>query len=422
MPIRSTATAQDITPDKDVPLVGYTGSLRNSTGIRDPLYASAIHLRGGSGGTIIVSLDLLSLAPSFVRTIRQRIVDATGTHQRNILIGTTRNHSGPVTSSDLCSVADESHTEPDPDYLEHVVDQSVHAASEAAVASLPSKIAIVNFDTPHTGAALVKDLRSGRILAIIIVHDRIPDLLGPENTRLSSDFLSATRAKLTKSLGNEPVITYLPAPSGYRRVYAHQDECGEEAARRAGEELASLILTKGKALSPNEFVDDISFSGKSEQVYDMPRLSLPDRSTAQAILDQATRAYSVLNNAEASAEQQETAKWEVVKATDTLSLIRANEIGMIEKVLADSEPAEIQLMQIGNRQLLGMPGTIHPNCAQQLASSIGNDVWIAEGINGDLQGSILTSTGDGYELQSALYAPQAGDILADYAQSLSSDS
>ncbi|MBN2301794.1 MAG: hypothetical protein JXN60_04680 [Lentisphaerae bacterium] len=418
MSIRATATTRDITPNANVRLAGYVGAPRISAGERDKLLVSAVHLRGGSGGIIIVSLDLLSLDPSFVRTIRKRIVKATGTHEHNIVIGTTQNHSAPVTSRALCWLKDESYDVPDPEYLEYVAEQSVHAASEAAVASLPSKVATIEFDSPNTGAIIVKDLRSGRIPAMIVVYDEIPDLLGSENTQISSDFLHTARERLGKTLGREPVIAYLPAPSGYRRLRVIPKEYGEKAAQRAGERLADQILTKGKALSSNDFVDNISFSGQSESLFDMPQRILPDQDSAKTALAQTLSAYAELDKIGADDQQRIKAKWDIIKATHTINFIHAQENGLLDQELKDSEPAELQLMQFGDQRLLCMPGTIVPECARRIADITDKNLWLAEGINGDLQGSILAINGEDYELQSAIFESQSGAMLVDYARSL----
>lgn len=78
MSLRAGVGTVDITPEELTPLSGYPRVKRISTGVHDPLQVSALHLRNGSSALILVSIDLLCLDPTTVRSFRRSISDQTG--------------------------------------------------------------------------------------------------------------------------------------------------------------------------------------------------------------------------------------------------------------------------------------------------------------------------------------------------------
>ena len=98
MSIRASISAQEIVTEDSLPLSGYADLERKATGVRDPIYCSAIHLRSGGAGLVILSLDLLSIDPACLRRIRHAVQEATATPAHNLFVGTTQTHSAPTSS------------------------------------------------------------------------------------------------------------------------------------------------------------------------------------------------------------------------------------------------------------------------------------------------------------------------------------
>jgi hypothetical protein len=82
----------DITPPADTPVVGH---VRPTNGIRDPIRAGVLVLSNGETQVAIVTLDLISASGEMVTQLRQAIASKTKTPEKNIMIASSHNHSGP---------------------------------------------------------------------------------------------------------------------------------------------------------------------------------------------------------------------------------------------------------------------------------------------------------------------------------------
>ncbi len=390
MAIRASAAACEITPDDSIALAGFTGQRRMSQGSHYPLYASAVHIRGGAGGIIIISLDLHSLDPSSANRIRKEVTAATGTRGENIFIATTGCKSAPYAEHALYLKNDPCYQPPDEEYLSHIVEMSVKSASEAAVSSRPASIAIVNFENPGTGAFIVKG-ENGRVIAAVILHDDVPDYLGPENTMVSADFVGALRDNLTKRFGGEPVIAYIPSPTG-DRILEDRAEYGEDEALTAGNALAASIIAQLKALKASDFFPNCSVGGKLIDLYSLPRKDLPSLPDASALLNAAIQMGA--NSSITDEVQQKFSKWALIEANRTMSMVMAYKEGKLEVAMQEYDPVYVQSVRVGPLKIIGIPCAVLRNCARHIASQCGSNVWLAQGVNGTLMGSVLTCSGE----------------------------
>ncbi len=417
MSIRAGASVRDITPEGQVRLARRTGPGRLSTGILDPLLVSAIHLRGGAGGVMILSLDLLCLSPSVIRRIRKRIVETTGTHAHNIMIGTTQNHSGPVVGFDPYVSGDPQNIKQHDAYIENIVNQAVQAASEAAVASVPAEVAVVSLAEPHTGAMLVKNGRNNRIMAAIVLCGEVPDCLGADNSSLSSDFVHSVRERLAARFGHSPVTALFVGPSGRVQVAGKT-----RMAKEVGEGLADQVLAEVKKLSSSDLLSNLSFEGRLAEVPDILRCHLPSKFDVAMELNEAIEAWSKVEKEGGSVEERDIAERDVSAARRKSAFVALRDDELLTGVVNDYIPAEIQVMAIGAIRLLCMPGFLEAGCGTDLARRFGEHVWIIECGSGDMLRSVLTGCGaDGageYPLRSAIFDPGTGKAMVDVAMSL----
>ena len=88
----------DITPPADTPVVGH---VRPTNGIRDPIRAGVLVLSNGETQVTIVTLDLISASGEMVTQLRQTIASKTKTPEKNIMIASSHNHSGPGWSTEV---------------------------------------------------------------------------------------------------------------------------------------------------------------------------------------------------------------------------------------------------------------------------------------------------------------------------------
>ena len=391
MAIRASAASCDITPDEPMPLAGFTGKRRISDGTGHPLYASAVHIRGGAGGIIIISLDLYSLAPSSAQQIRKQVATATGTREENVFVAVTGCTSAPYAEDALYLKNDPSYSEPDEDYMDYVIEMSVKAASEAAVSSRPASIAITPFDTPGTGAFIIKG-ENGRVIAAVIVHDDVPDYLGSDNTQVSADFVGAAREALAARFGGDPVIAYIAAPSG-DHILQDRPAYGEEQAKTAAASLTATLIEKLKALKASDFFADCDVSGELIDLYSLPRRELPGLTDASALLNAA------IQMADGAASQDDVqrkfARWATIEANRTMSMVMVFKEGLLETSMQDYDPVFIQSVSVGPLRIVGMPCAILKNCAHQIIHQTTPNTWLAQGVNGTLMGSVLTCGNEG---------------------------
>ena len=421
MAIRASAAAREITPDDPVALAGFTGRRRMSEGNHAPLYASAVHIRGGAGGIIAISLDLCSIDPALAAKIRDGVTLATGTRKENVFVAATGCASAPFAEQAFYLKNDPSYEPPSEEYLDHVVEMSVKAASEAAVSSRPASIAIVNFDRPGTGAFVIKG-ENGRVIAAVIVYDDVPDYLGPDNSRSSADFVGTLRERLLARLGADTVIAYIPAPSG-DQMLTERPSYGETEAASAGLALADTVIAKLKGLKTSDFFPNCFVGGKLIELYSLPRRELPSAADASALLNAAT--MMSMDEATQDEMKRKFTRWALIEANRTMSIVMAHREGKLEAALQDYDPVCIQSLKIGPLQIVGIPCSVLRNCSRHILKELGENVWLAQGINGSLLGSVLTCSNDEQlegRLLSAVYERDvAGRLIASILKAVSGD-
>lgn len=110
----------DVSPRDQTFLIGYPHVERLSTGIHDPLYATALCLDDGENQTISVAVDVLYVHSKLVAQCRRRIEERVGVRPEHIMISATHTHSGPTTCSVLAMKDDPVVPEPDPAYMENL--------------------------------------------------------------------------------------------------------------------------------------------------------------------------------------------------------------------------------------------------------------------------------------------------------------
>lgn len=96
--LRAGIAKVDITPPADTPVVGH---VRPTNGIRDPLRAGVLVLNNGETQVVIVTLDLISASGEMVTQLKEAIGSKTKTPEKNIMIATSHNHSGPGWSTEV---------------------------------------------------------------------------------------------------------------------------------------------------------------------------------------------------------------------------------------------------------------------------------------------------------------------------------
>ena len=109
---------RDISPTSPAFLTGYPHVPRTSTGVHDPLLASALYLADGRTALVLIGVDVLFVSQPSTAFCREAISRASGVPAENILISASHTHSGPVTNDQLAWLGDPIVPPPDPAYME----------------------------------------------------------------------------------------------------------------------------------------------------------------------------------------------------------------------------------------------------------------------------------------------------------------
>ncbi len=208
--LRVGASVTDITPAEGVYLEGYEP--RQSDGIHDPLTARCLTIIDKNDKILVlIALDFIGIYGEQVKAMQQTINAYTGVDNQNIFIHAIHTHSGP----DI--LANPSRQR---DYLSTVnknVGQAVRHALEA------SKNAIAIFSKGQTNAATVNRRNPERsvankfttikfvdqeqnTIAMLLNYACHPVVLGPDNKKITADYVHYLRASIEESLGGTAIF------------------------------------------------------------------------------------------------------------------------------------------------------------------------------------------------------------------------
>jgi neutral ceramidase len=249
------AARRDITPREPVPMWGY-GARRDalSTGVADPLYASALVLEAGGRRLAIVGLDLgRGPTESMLGRLRERIRTEAGID--HAFFGGSHTHHGPVLELSDAEGKGRDKFGAALRYYEELEDELVAVVTEACRNLVPARLAVGSRELEgfnrnrHTRiepkpvdrelAVLRVDDWSGRPIAVLVNFAAHPTSIPAENLELSADYPGALKGVVEAELGG--VAVFMQGAGGdlstdrgghgdYRQYGA---ALGDEAARLA---------------------------------------------------------------------------------------------------------------------------------------------------------------------------------------------
>ena len=435
MTLKAGAAAVEISPAGPAALFGYPHVKRTSTGIHDPLLASALFLDDGSQPAVLVALDLLMLEPSTARAIRRAVAERAGVPQEAVFLSCTHTHSGPVTSRLLAWQDDPALPAPDARYLEWVSERSVEAAVRAVQCAGPAEIAWSTADArgvggnrlepggitdPEAGILAVRSFGGGPMIAVAVIYGMHPTVLHEDSTLVSSDFPHYARLELCERFGPSLAVLYHTAPCGNQspRFFVSEQTFGE--AERLGRKLGKAAAASVMNLENEAFRGECSLHGFLKRV-ELPRRVLPSAAEAERLRGCCQAEYQRLRSQCAEPARVRTAECAVFGAEGTVVLARLQERDDIDRILPAYVPIEVQALQIGDAFLVGLPGECFTEYALEIKRRATGRVFVVSLVNGDLQGYIVTEEAaaqGGYEATTALFSPAAGQVLVESALEL----
>lgn len=432
MSLKAGICTRNISPKKPTFLVGYPHYERISTGIHDPLLASALYLQNGETGIILVAVDILQIDPQTARELRKAISHRADLPESHIFISCTHTHSGPVTMDMLAWQDDPVVPKADPEYMEYFKKSIIEAALEAKNSIKPVEIARTTtqakgvggnrlspdgISDPEVGILVVRDAVKKSFIALSIIYSMHPTVLHEDSTLVSADFPVYTRIHLKEHLDSELTVLYHTGPAGNQSPrYSVKAQTFEEA-ERLGRTLGQSVLESVKKLHDADFKSDFPLAGEIAPV-NLPPRNMPSLAEANQILRQRIDEYKRLKNEGASRGVVRTAECAVFGAEETVVLARSQKNGKLAYTIRLYSPAEVQVLRIGDCFLVGLPGEVFVEYGLQIKSQAPCKTFVVSLVNGDLQGYIVTpeaKISGSYEASNSLFKPESGRIMIETA-------
>lgn len=436
MSIKTAFSVRDISPLRPMALYGYPHVERMSTGIHDPLLSSVAVLRNATGATIVlVSLDILMIGPAFARELRRSVASAIPCAEENVMISCTHTHSGPVTSRLIGWGNDPTIPPVATDYLAFLKEQTVAAASEAVQSLTEAELAWASADAtgvggnrlarggltdPECGLLLMRDASTRRTLGMAMIYGMHPTVMHEDSTLVSSDFPYYTRLQIQEHLGAAVPILYHTAPAGNQSPRHFVNGQTFEEAERLGRLLGTAACKAIDAISPEDWHGDADLAGRLCSV-ELPRNPIRPLVEAEALLAEYQANYRRLQEEGAPRAEVRTAECAIFGAEGTLALAQSAVSGELENALGEYRTVDVQILQIGNVILAGLPGESFTEYALDIKHHAPMKTFVISLVNGELQGYIVTpeaAAKGGYEATNAIFAPASGKILEDAVLSL----
>lgn len=428
------AAEVDITPNQPVFLWGYPRVPRQSTGVHDTLKCSALHLECGGRRVLFLANDLIFVPRDLVEDVRKRIAMRTSLEPEHVLISASHTHSGPMTVRYLSNEADPVvPAEVDASYMEWLADRMTIAAISAVTSSRRAQIATASASAVGIGtnrhdpagpadlavpAWLVRDAKSRKNIALMAICAMHPTVLHEDSTLISADFPGLARAVLHESgllPPGAPFVYHMGASGNQSPRHVTLANTFAEA-RRLG-----TILGRGlkEVLAEPVWETSVTISSISKKL-DLELRDFPDLEDAKAGLLQAEETYRRLMSYNAPRAVVRTAECDLFGAEETVALAAAARDGRVQRYAEACSPAEVQVIRLGDRYVVGWPGEHFVEFALQLKERAPGASVITLA-NGELQGYIVTEEAvqrGCYEAANALFAPHNAKLFIDTSLAL----
>jgi neutral ceramidase len=427
-PVQAGAATVDISPADSQFLWGYPHVERFSTGVHDPLLASALYLRAGREQLLFIANDVIFVPKSLAARARTRIAEATGVPIGSIMVTATHTHSGPGTAKYLSNEADPAVPEPDEAYLRRLENGIVEAGERAAGHPRPAVVGLVEADgscvggnrrdpagpaNPRVPVLAVKCPRSNELLGLMLVCSMHPTVLHEDSTLVSADFPGAARWRLREMLaGRDCPIVFHTGPCGNQspRHVARENTFAE--ADRLGNALAENVVA---ALTRVSYEKDIALASAVAEV-ELPVRRFPTVEQALAAFASSRSRLEQLRTLRAPKAEIRTAEVDWFGAEETVVLAQAALDGRLGRYARSCMPAEIQVFRVGRWTFVGWQGEMFVEFGLRIMERDPN-VHVISLANGELQGYLVTEDAvrrGGYEAANTLFeSPASGNLLVE---------
>ena len=424
----------DISPQEPTFLIGYPHVERISTGVHDPLYATALCLDDGEHRTIAMVVDILYAHSKLVDACRCRIGEHTGVPPEHIFISATHTHSGPVTCDILAMRGDPIVPDPDPVYVEYLTSGMVTAACQAVESLVAAELAVTTAMVdgvgcnrlspdaardPEAGIVAVRSADGGEMIAVQLFYSMHPTVMHEDSTLVSSDFPGYTRRHIEERFPAVRVL-YHNGPCGNLSPRYHVKGQTFAEAERLGCRLGGFVTDALEVLTDRDFACESVVDGAQGYATLQPR-TFPSVEASRADLLVARDNYERLQRENAGHGPVRTAECVVFGAEEVVTMAMAQANGALTAVQNSHARAEVQVLRVGDTCIVGWPGELFVEYALDIKRHSPVCTFVATLTNGELQGYITTPDAVGYEANLSMFKAESGATLIEKALGLIKD-
>ena len=409
--LRAGAATVEVTPDEPVPMSGYAGRDGPSTGVHDPLEATALVLDDGSTRVGVVGVDLLNVSRELTARLRAR------TALDELVVAASHTHAGPHVPARALDVSALFRVEEDVSGTIEAIEARLIEAIETAATSLaPARVGTAktavqdvavnrragggvsgnvripfgDVDETLTAVRITTDVDD-----VVLYHFAChPVCTRPSETLLSADWPGVARRRI-RSAHPDAHVLYLngatgdinPAPAGDDDPYEHME--------RIGGPIGDGVL---------EALERCTAEPSQESILaDRSPVRFPVRRTPTP-----ARAEEIVAKLERELETLEAADDDRGRRAVSNRLQEAREVAAIARWSTSSLPSRVSAIRLGELGLLGMPGEIHLEHGRRFQQLAAAETLLPIGYADDYVGYIPTLDDlqhVGYEVRTMKIAP-----------------
>lgn len=411
---------RSITPRGPIEMAGYASRQGRSVGVNDDLASHAVVVSDGLDVAAVVSLDLLEVSEELVDRIRAEAERRTRLPGSGIMVCATHTHSGPVVSEGFGQ-------QPDPEYLQFVVRQSVDAIAEAwatrgavTVRTGSGDVKGLAYDrrtlepSPDPQVSVIGFFRGTRLVGSMVGFALHPTVLGPQNLLVSADWPGYLRTSIARR--RQGCLTvFINGAAGNVNIGYSADESALgkpmsfrtfETARRVGESVANAAL---EALERGVAVEAPRVEVRTRRVA-LPLRQLP---SARELAERAAAGGASLGRVASQAGASAEARSRLRAIYDECLSQVMRRLGINGQTALT---VSIQAVRIGTAVLVGIPAELFVQAGITIKRCCeGYRVWVAGYANGSA-GYLPTEEAfgaGGYEVETSVFAESAAGVLVE---------
>ena len=429
-PMFAGAAVVDITPAININMGGYSARKFPSAGTHDPLNARILVLSDGETEIAIVICDVVGVFPPLVAETRAQIERLTGIPAEFVCIAATHTHSGPLFPSD--------HTVPVARKIAGGVKLAREALQPVVLKATTSAVSSVGANRRHpdgpieTLANILVAAPGGGAppVATVVNYACHATILEWDNTLYSADFPGAMARSIEANVGG--VALYMQGAAGdINPIWMKHDF---EDIARAGGILGAAATRAVHELQPvgeGQWVVNLSWSEDlavpplhgavlqnprirvARASLDLPRKALPSMEELEAVYQDRL--------AELEASPDEATRRARQPLVNELRMSRSRKTQYPAEP-GDTQTAEVQVFRLSDDcAILALPGEFFVEIGHELRRRAGLEHLFICGYANDFISYVPTAAefdNHGYEIGSALFAPEAAEMFMDAAVSL----